>query len=64
MPRLGGFSQNRSHISFHSTTTLHQLNACLRSHAVDGAQYQFTVQDLSLHRNHVSNNNENYGKAY
>ncbi len=51
-------------VSFHRKPTLHHLNEGLRSHAVDGAQYQITEQDLCLHRNHASNNNEKYRKAY
>ncbi len=51
-------------VSFHGKPTLHLLNEGLRSHAVDGAQYEVTEEDLSLHRNHVCNNNEKYKKAY
>ncbi len=51
-------------VSFYWRPTLHRLNEGLRSYAVDGAQYQITVQDLSLHRSHVSNSNEKYRKAY
>ncbi len=40
------------------------MNEGLRSHAVGGAQYEVTEEELSLHRNHVSNNNEKYRKAY
>ncbi len=54
----------QAYISFHWRPTLHQLNEGLRSHAVGGAQYEVTEQDLNLHRNHVSNNNQKYRKAY